>query len=57
MLILSLDIHKKVTVLIRCENEDIWIKAKKDIKELIDMMNNISRQAIILDIEDVKKDE
>jgi hypothetical protein len=50
-------IQKKVTVLVTCENEEIWVKAKKDIKDLIDMMNNISRRAIILDIEDVERNE
>ena len=45
-----------VTVKIEYENKEVWEKSLKDIHDLINMMNNITRQATITKIsKEVKK--
>tara|TARA_Y100000593_G_C4173948_1_gene268481 strand:+ start:84 stop:230 length:147 start_codon:yes stop_codon:yes gene_type:complete len=41
---------KYVKVKIDYENQEVWDESLKDIEELIKMMNNLSRQATIIEI-------
>jgi len=43
---------KYITVKLEYENERIWEESLKDIKELMEMMNNISRKATIIEIKE-----
>jgi len=43
---------KFITVMVEYESDEIWEESLKDIEELISMMNNISRQATIIEIKE-----
>ena len=42
-----------VTAIVICEDEDAWIEAEKDIRELAKAMSNIKRQVAIHKIEEI----
>ena len=42
-----------VTAIVICEDEDAWIEAEKDIRELAKTMSNIKRQVAIHKIEEM----
>ena len=48
-------LKKLLTVRIDAETEEVWEKSLKDIDDIIKMMNNISRSAKIIKIEDVEE--
>jgi len=43
--------RKYVTIEVSYDTEETWQEAKKEIEEIMDMMNNIKRQAKIIGIE------
>ena len=47
-------IRKVVTAIVICENEEAWVEAEKDIRELADVMSNIRRQVAIYKIEEME---
>ena len=48
-------IRKVVTAIVICENEEAWIEAEKDIRELAKVMSNIKRQVAIYKIEEMEQ--
>ena len=42
---------KYLTIKLSYDNEEVWEMTHKEIKELLQMMNDLSRNAIILGIE------
>jgi len=46
-------IRKIVTAIVICEDEDAWIEAEKDIRELAKVMSNNKRQVAIYKIEEM----
>ena len=47
-------IRKVITAIVICEDEEAWVEAEKDIRELADVMSNIRRQVAIYKIEEMK---
>tara|TARA_R100000234_G_C4897704_1_gene134297 strand:+ start:369 stop:530 length:162 start_codon:yes stop_codon:yes gene_type:complete len=43
--------RKYITIEVLYDTEETWQRAKKEIEEIMDMMNNIKRQAKIIEIE------
>jgi len=43
---------KFITVKLEYESDEVWKESLKDMEELIKMMNNISRQATIIEIKE-----
>ena len=48
------EIRKVITAIVICEDEEAWVEAEKDIRELADVMSNIRRQVAIYKIEEMK---
>ena len=46
-------IRKMVTAIVICEDEEAWIEAEKDIRELAKVMSNVKRQVAIYKIEEM----
>ena len=46
-------IRKVITAIVICEDEEAWIEAEKDIRELAKVMSNIKRQVAIYKIEEM----
>ena len=42
---------KYISVKVEYDSLDIWEETEKDIKDMLEMVNNISRKVIILNIE------
>tara|TARA_R100001082_G_scaffold107641_1_gene81789 strand:+ start:908 stop:1087 length:180 start_codon:yes stop_codon:yes gene_type:complete len=51
----STKIRKIVTAIVICENEEAWIEAEKDIRELAKVMSNLKRQVAIYKIEEMEE--
>ena len=47
-------IRKIVKAIVICEDEEAWIEAEKDMKELTKIMSNNKRQVKIIEVEEVK---
>tara|TARA_Y100000401_G_C8321579_1_gene225587 strand:- start:482 stop:658 length:177 start_codon:yes stop_codon:yes gene_type:complete len=47
-------IRKVITAIVICEDEEAWVEAEKDIRELADVMSNIRRQVAIYKIEEME---
>ena len=45
---------KYISVKVEYDSLDIWEETEKDIKDMLEMVNNISRKVIILEIEQGK---
>ena len=43
--------HKIVTIKVCYRDNETWLKTEKDIKELMSMINNLDRTAVVLSIE------
>ena len=50
-------ITKVVTVRVSCDSQETWDITLQEVKELFQMMNNIKRNAIIIDIQGDKDDD
>lgn len=47
-------IRKIVKAIVICDDEEVWIKTQKDIKELMKIMSNNTRSVTIMKVEEVK---
>jgi|AACY02.6.fsa_nt_gi hypothetical protein len=48
-------IRKIVTAIVICEDEEAWIEAEKDMRELANIMSNVKRQVAIYKIEEMEE--
>lgn len=47
----------EITGVVVCEDREVWEKTLKEINELMEMMSNITRQIILTDVKEMKKDD
>ena len=48
-------IRKIVKAMVICEDEEAWVEAEEDMRELVKIMSNNKRQVVIFEIEEVKE--
>jgi len=48
-------IRKIIKAMVICKDEDAWLEAEEDMRELVKIMSNNKRQVVIFEIEEVKE--